>query len=117
MNIRDCSESLIRVCRRMQVSLSSIRSGSKAAQGGARIRVPSLPRPGRAIAVAVLIAAAAFCAFPPAAIAQQQQTPEASANDIDGETMFATSCGFCHEDGGRAQGKGPKLSNSTRSDA
>ena len=70
------------------------------------------------MAAAVLIGAAAFSAFPPGAVAQQQQqTPEASSSDIDGETMFATSCGFCHEDGGRAEGKGPKLSNSQRSDA
>lgn len=103
----------------MQVSLSSIRSGSKAAEGGARLCVPALPRPGKAMAVAVFIAAAALFAFPPGAVAQQeqQQAPEASSSDIDGETMFATSCGFCHEDGGRAEGKGPKLSNSTRSDA
>lgn len=53
------------------------------------------------------------------AAAQQQPgaaAPEASPNDIDGLTMFATSCGFCHQDGGRAAGKGPKLMGSTRSD-
>ena len=49
--------------------------------------------------------------------AVDQKPPEASSADIDGETMFATLCGFCHEDGGRAEGKGPKLSNSKRSDA
>jgi mono/diheme cytochrome c family protein len=42
--------------------------------------------------------------------------PEASPNDIDGPTMFATSCGFCHQDGGRAEGRGPKLAGSKRSD-
>jgi mono/diheme cytochrome c family protein len=42
--------------------------------------------------------------------------PEASSGDIDGETMFATLCGFCHESGGRTEGKGPKLANSKRSD-
>ena len=41
---------------------------------------------------------------------------EASPNDIDGEQMFATTCGFCHQDGGRAAGRGPKLSKSERSD-
>jgi mono/diheme cytochrome c family protein len=101
----------------MQVSLSSIRSNSKAAETGAWACVPAFPHPGEGMAAAVFIVAAAFLAFPPGAIAQQQQTPEASSGDIDGETMFATSCGFCHEDGGRAEGKGPKLSNSTRSDA
>ncbi|HTG07407.1 MAG TPA: cytochrome c [Bradyrhizobium sp.] len=41
---------------------------------------------------------------------------EASPNDIDGQQMFATTCGFCHQDGGRAAGRGPKLSKSERSD-
>ena len=46
--------------------------------------------------------------------AQQSQAPDKI--DIDGETMFATSCGFCHQGGGRAAGRGPKLAGSTRSD-
>lgn len=41
---------------------------------------------------------------------------EASPNDIDGDKMFATTCGFCHQDGGRHAGRGPKLSKSARSD-
>ncbi|SHK58411.1 Cytochrome c, mono-and diheme variants [Bradyrhizobium lablabi] len=41
---------------------------------------------------------------------------EASPSDINGEQMFATTCGFCHQDGGRAAGRGPKLSKSERSD-
>ena len=52
--------------------------------------------------------------------AQQSQPPDqaqaASPNDIDGQTMFATSCGFCHQGGGRAPGRGPKLAGITRSD-
>ena len=50
----------------------------------------------------------------PALGAQQSQAPDKI--DIDGETMFATSCGFCHQSGGRADGRGPKLAGSTRSD-
>jgi mono/diheme cytochrome c family protein len=46
--------------------------------------------------------------------AQQSQAPDKI--DIDGETMFATSCGFCHQSGGRAAGRGPKLAGTTRSD-
>ena len=42
--------------------------------------------------------------------------PEASPNDVDGPTMFATLCGYCHQDGGRSEGKGPKLAGSKRSD-
>ena len=30
--------------------------------------------------------------------------------------MFATICGFCHANGGRAVGKGPQLMNTARSD-
>jgi len=41
---------------------------------------------------------------------------EASPNDVDGPTMFATLCGYCHQDGGRAEGKGPKLAGTKRSD-
>jgi mono/diheme cytochrome c family protein len=48
--------------------------------------------------------------------ASPQAPPEASSSDIDGQQMFATTCGFCHQDGGRAAGRGPKLSNSERSD-
>jgi mono/diheme cytochrome c family protein len=43
--------------------------------------------------------------------------PQASSSDIDGETMFATSCGWCHAQGGRAAGRGPKLAGTKRSDA
>ena len=50
--------------------------------------------------------------------AQQSQAPNqdqaASPNDIEGGTMFATSCGFCHQNGGRTAGKGPKLAGTTR---
>src|SRR5215470_5722070 len=49
---------------------------------------------------------------PPAKAAQ----PEASPSDIDGPTLFATTCGYCHQDGGRAEGRGPKLAGSKRSD-
>ena len=50
-------------------------------------------------------------ASPPAAAA-----PQASPSDIDGETMFATSCGWCHQQGGRAAGRGPKLAGDKKSD-
>ena len=41
---------------------------------------------------------------------------ESSPKDIDGEKMFATTCGYCHQKGGRAAGRGPKLSKTERSD-
>jgi mono/diheme cytochrome c family protein len=50
---------------------------------------------------------------------ESQNSPapaEASPDDLTGEQMFATTCGFCHQNGGRHAGRGPKLSNSERSD-
>ena len=67
-----------------------------------------IPWPWLSIA-AVAQSPAAGTASPPASV-------EASPNDIDGEQMFANTCGFCHQAGGRAAGRGPKLSNSERSD-
>jgi mono/diheme cytochrome c family protein len=52
----------------------------------------------------------------PAQTSSGQKPADASSSDIDGETMFATSCGFCHEQGGRVAGKGPKLQGTQRSD-
>jgi mono/diheme cytochrome c family protein len=52
----------------------------------------------------------------PAGTASPPAQAEASPNDIDGQQMFATTCGYCHQDGGRAAGRGPKLSKSERSD-
>ena len=52
----------------------------------------------------------------PAPAAKTPPAAEASPNDIDGATMFATVCGWCHQDGGHTAGKGPKLAGTTRSD-
>jgi len=41
---------------------------------------------------------------------------EASPNGLDGRKMFTSNCGFCHQDGGRHAGRGPKLSKTERSD-
>lgn len=44
--------------------------------------------------------------------------PAAGASDtIDGKKLFASSCGWCHQDGGRRAGRGPKLAGSTRDDS
>ena len=55
----------------------------------------------------------------PVAVYAQQSQPldqdqSASESDIEGGTMFATSCGFCHQSGGRAAGRGPKLAGTSR---
>jgi mono/diheme cytochrome c family protein len=72
------------------------------------------------IAKSVILIAGIALSSPVCGHAQQSQAPNqgqaASPSDIDGETMFATSCGFCHQSGGRALGKGPKLAGTARSD-
>jgi mono/diheme cytochrome c family protein len=40
-----------------------------------------------------------------------------NASDRKVAELFASTCGFCHENGGRVAGKGPKLAGTTRSDA
>lgn len=37
------------------------------------------------------------------------QTTGPIQNDADVEKLFASTCGWCHSDGGREKGKGPKL--------
>jgi mono/diheme cytochrome c family protein len=66
-------------------------------------------------ALAVLIVCASAQQGPTPAT-KPSAPPEASVNDIDGATLFATICGWCHEDGGHTAGKGPKLAGTQRSD-
>jgi mono/diheme cytochrome c family protein len=61
-------------------------------------------------------------AFALAAVAAVISTarPLAAADkpgSVDVPQLFATTCGFCHEGGGRKPGKGPKLAGTARSDA
>jgi mono/diheme cytochrome c family protein len=89
------------------------------------MRLASLNRAAFAApAFTALALSASMLALSTAAVPAQQGPPpapkppaaEASPNDIDGATMFATICGWCHESGGRTAGKGPKLAGTTRSD-
>jgi mono/diheme cytochrome c family protein len=73
----------------------------------------------RAALATCALAFSIVCALaqqPPAPVAKAPPPAEASPNDIDGETLFATVCGWCHESGGRTAGKGPKLAGTKRSD-
>jgi mono/diheme cytochrome c family protein len=46
-----------------------------------------------------------------------QSTATAPDNEpLNVEQLFATTCGWCHSDGGRAPGKGPQLMDSARTD-
>ncbi len=52
-----------------------------------------------------------------AALAQAQAaTPARDNAPLDVDQLFASTCGFCHSDGGRAAGKGPQLMNTRRDD-
>jgi mono/diheme cytochrome c family protein len=43
------------------------------------------------------------------------QTGEQTAG-LDVRQLFATSCGWCHQSGGRSEGRGPKLAGTDKSD-
>jgi mono/diheme cytochrome c family protein len=45
-----------------------------------------------------------------------QEQAAGSAQPLDVKNLFRNVCGFCHEDYGRKQGKGPQLMNSANSD-
>jgi mono/diheme cytochrome c family protein len=52
-----------------------------------------------------------------AAWAQHPQTEEAAKPaTIEVDKLFATSCGWCHQSGGRIAGRGPKLAGTPKSD-
>jgi mono/diheme cytochrome c family protein len=51
--------------------------------------------------------------------AQTPQSPEQGTTptaNINVERLFATSCGWCHQSGGRTEGRGPKLAGTDKSD-
>lgn len=69
---------------------------------------------GTALQAAVLAASLA-CAMPVAA-QQPAATPAPETEPFDVDQLFATTCGYCHSDGGRAPGRGPQLMDSPRDD-
>lgn len=60
-----------------------------------------------------VVAASLACAMPAQA---QSATPAPDNGTFDADQLFATTCGWCHSDGGRAAGKGPQLMDTKRSD-
>jgi mono/diheme cytochrome c family protein len=63
----------------------------------------------------VLLAALAASLTCVALVSAQNATPPGEEK-FDVSQLFATTCGFCHSDGGRAAGRGPQLMNSPRDD-
>lgn len=63
--------------------------------------------------LAAVLAVSLACAMPARA-----QTANAAPDNapLDVEQLFATTCGWCHSDGGRAAGKGPQLMETKRDD-
>jgi mono/diheme cytochrome c family protein len=60
-----------------------------------------------------VLAAVLICATP-ASTQPGATAPDNAGNDAG--QLFATTCGWCHSDGGRTTGKGPQLMNSPRDD-
>jgi mono/diheme cytochrome c family protein len=60
------------------------------------------------------VLALSLTAAPPAMA--QNTAPAPNNEKFDVEQLFATTCGWCHSDGGREAGKGPQLMNTTRDD-
>jgi mono/diheme cytochrome c family protein len=46
----------------------------------------------------------------------QPAAPAPENGKMDVDQLFATTCGWCHSDGGRAAGKGPQLMDTKRDD-
>jgi mono/diheme cytochrome c family protein len=71
---------------------------------------PILPVAGASL-VAMLIVVSAHAQAPP--------PPDQNAGQpgkLNVESLFATSCGWCHQGGGRVAGRGPKLAGTDKSD-
>ena len=63
-----------------------------------------------------LLLAALAASLTCVALVSAQNATAQGEEKFDVSQLFATSCGFCHSDGGRAPGKGPQLMNSPRDD-
>lgn len=79
--------------------------------------------------IAPLVAASVYGQQSPSPAGQEQQQPQSGqppeqgqgqggqqAGKMDVPRLFATTCGWCHEGGGRKQGRGPKLAGTDKSD-
>lgn len=62
-----------------------------------------------------LLALVAVLSWPAASFAQAPSAAT-SKSALDVPQLFATTCGWCHNDGGRTAGRGPQLMNTKRSD-
>jgi mono/diheme cytochrome c family protein len=69
------------------------------------------------LGVTALLPAVVLAASLISAVAAMAQSAPATDNaPLDVESLFASTCGWCHSDAGRAAGKGPQLMDSPRTD-
>jgi len=61
-----------------------------------------------------LAAALAFIAALTASSAHAETGEQTTSLNV--RQLFATSCGWCHQSGGRTEGRGPKLAGTDKSD-
>jgi mono/diheme cytochrome c family protein len=64
----------------------------------------------RILVLATLLTLAAAVAHGP------NRSPAPGADPVIGSQLFTNLCGFCHQDGGRVAGRGPKLAGTDRPD-
>jgi mono/diheme cytochrome c family protein len=68
------------------------------------------------VRIALLPAVLAVALSHAAPASAQSAAPAPDTAPLDVEQLFASTCGWCHSDGGRAAGKGPQLMDSPRDD-
>jgi mono/diheme cytochrome c family protein len=56
------------------------------------------------------------CALVAAFVHAPARAEEAQQASLNVQQLFATSCGWCHQSGGRSAGRGPKLAGTDKSD-
>jgi mono/diheme cytochrome c family protein len=64
----------------------------------------------RILALAIVVNLAAVVAH------GQDRPPAPGADPVIGSELFTNMCGFCHQNGGRVAGRGPKLAGTDRPD-
>ena len=66
--------------------------------------------------LAMTAACLAFAAVPACAQTAAPAQSDQQTASLNVERLFATSCGWCHQNGGRTEGRGPKLAGTDKSD-
>jgi mono/diheme cytochrome c family protein len=70
----------------------------------------------RLIALTISLSAALLLPMPGLGQNPAPEKAGTQGSSMDVARLFSTSCGFCHQQGGRVQGRGPKLMGLEKSD-